>query len=322
MTDLSYNLSMVKQRLEILYQIVEELERQGGGGGGQGGTDDYTELTNKPRINDITLVGNKSLTDLGIASAADLNSKADKSTTYTKTQVDTALAAKANAATTYTKTETQSYVQGEITGAITGLDVSSKGASDGSKYIGLVGQTDGKLTATAFTPALTIMANISKPPTTDAVNSAINNAKAAANSYTDTQVATKASVNDIYGMGSNTYIPDAADLNTYTQAGVYVRQFSSGLADFSNLPMDGTTYPYQPFKLIVEYINSPNNIVQTLVPTYSNCGFFKRIRIFGANGTWQTWQWFGGTAVQPTAGLQSLRPDASLTVEPNGEVDA
>jgi len=96
-------------------------------------------LSNKPRINDITLVGNKSLTDLGIASAAALNDKADKSTTYTKTQVDSALNYKADKATTYTKSETNSYVQGEIIGAITDLDVSSKGASDGSKYIGLVG---------------------------------------------------------------------------------------------------------------------------------------------------------------------------------------
>lgn len=298
MADNALLISQIRQRLEILYQMVEELE-EGGGGGGQGGTDDYTQLTNKPQINGFTLLGNKTGSDLGLASAAALEDKADKATTYTKTETN-----------------------GEITGAIMDLDVASEGASDGSKYIGLVGQADGLLTATAFTPALTIMANVNKPPTTDAVNSAINNAKAAANSYTDTQVATKASVNDVFGTGSNTYIPDAADLNTYTQAGVYVRQFSSGLANFSNLPMDGTTYPYQPFKLIVEYINSPNNIVQTLIPTYNNCGFFKRCRIFGASGTWQTWQWFGGEAVQPTAGLQSLRPDANLTVEPNGEVDA
>jgi len=34
--------------------------------GGSGGTDDYTELTNKPSINNVTLNGNKSLNDLGI----------------------------------------------------------------------------------------------------------------------------------------------------------------------------------------------------------------------------------------------------------------
>lgn len=267
-------------------------------------------------INDIILVGNKSLSDLGIASAAALDDKADKSTTYTKTQVDTALAAKANTATTYTKTETNSA----ITNAVNALDKTSVGGS--TQYLTTISQTNGLINATAANPDATPTANSDKLVKSKGIKAAIDAAKAAADSYTDSQVATKPSINDIFGTGSNTYIPDEADLNTYTQAGVYVRQFSSGLANFQNLPMDGTTYPYQPFKLVVEYINSPNNIVQTLIPTYSNCGFFKRCRIFGASGTWQTWQWFGGEAVQPTAGLQSLRPDASLTVEPNGEVDA
>ena len=35
-------------------------------GGGSGGTSDYTDLTNKPSINNVTLSGNKSLNDLGI----------------------------------------------------------------------------------------------------------------------------------------------------------------------------------------------------------------------------------------------------------------
>ena len=36
------------------------------GGGGEGGTTDYSELTNKPSINGVTLSGSKSLNDLGI----------------------------------------------------------------------------------------------------------------------------------------------------------------------------------------------------------------------------------------------------------------
>lgn len=35
-------------------------------GGGGGGSSDYTDLTNKPQINGVTLTGNKSLSDLGI----------------------------------------------------------------------------------------------------------------------------------------------------------------------------------------------------------------------------------------------------------------
>lgn len=48
--------------------------------GGGGGTSDYSDLTNKPQINSVTLSGNKSLSDLGIASATDLAAK------YTKPQ--------------------------------------------------------------------------------------------------------------------------------------------------------------------------------------------------------------------------------------------
>lgn len=47
---------------------------------GGGGTDDYEELDNKPSINNVTLVGNKTLSDLGAASASDLSAK------YTKPQ--------------------------------------------------------------------------------------------------------------------------------------------------------------------------------------------------------------------------------------------
>lgn len=122
------------------------------------------------------------------------------------------------------------------------------------------------------------------------------------NAYTKTETNTaianavsgKITIGDVFGVGSNPYIPDNSDMNTYTAAGVYIRQFSSGLSDFLNLPMDGTAYTYQPFKLIVEYLNSPNNILQTIIPTYSNCGFFKRCRIFGASGTWQVWKYFEG----------------------------
>ena len=42
------------------------------GGGGGGGTSDYNDLTNKPSIASVTLSGNKTLADLGIAASADL----------------------------------------------------------------------------------------------------------------------------------------------------------------------------------------------------------------------------------------------------------
>lgn len=130
-------ISQIRQRLEILYQMVDELETSGGGGGG--GTTNYNELTNKPRINNVTLSGNRSLDDIGVSQAisdalipvqtaisgkvdkvagkglstndftntdkanlstalSKANAAAPQSTTYTKTEVNTALAAKLNIA--------------------------------------------------------------------------------------------------------------------------------------------------------------------------------------------------------------------------------
>lgn len=41
----------------------------GGGGGGGGGTSDYNDLLNKPQINGVTLVGNKTLAQIGAIAA-------------------------------------------------------------------------------------------------------------------------------------------------------------------------------------------------------------------------------------------------------------
>lgn len=71
-------LSQIRQRLEILYQMVDELEAGGGGGGG--GTTNYNNLTNKPSIEGIQLVGNKAASDLGLATTSELNGKVDKVT--------------------------------------------------------------------------------------------------------------------------------------------------------------------------------------------------------------------------------------------------
>lgn len=49
--------------------------------GGGGGTSDYTDLTNKPSINNVTLTGNKSLSDLGAASESAVAAKYTKPST-------------------------------------------------------------------------------------------------------------------------------------------------------------------------------------------------------------------------------------------------
>lgn len=48
-----------------------------GSGGGTGGVSTYAELPDKPQINSIELSGNKSLAELNIASASDLQDLSD-----------------------------------------------------------------------------------------------------------------------------------------------------------------------------------------------------------------------------------------------------
>jgi len=47
----------------------------GGGGGGGGGTTDFNDLSNKPKVNNTTLVGNKTSSDLGLQPAINASNK-------------------------------------------------------------------------------------------------------------------------------------------------------------------------------------------------------------------------------------------------------
>ena len=51
--------------IDKLNLIASRVKPTGGGGGGTG-TDDYTDLENKPSIENVTLVGNKTASDLGL----------------------------------------------------------------------------------------------------------------------------------------------------------------------------------------------------------------------------------------------------------------
>lgn len=59
------NLDWILRQLKDLLRRVKHLEESGGGGGG-GGTDDYNDLSNKPSINGVTLIGNKTTSQIGI----------------------------------------------------------------------------------------------------------------------------------------------------------------------------------------------------------------------------------------------------------------
>lgn len=65
--------------------------------GGGGGTSDYTDLTNKPSINSITLSDNKSLSDLGIEPEAFVVKVTESNGTYSADKTATQIIAAANA---------------------------------------------------------------------------------------------------------------------------------------------------------------------------------------------------------------------------------
>lgn len=57
------NLDWILRQLKDLLRRVKILEQSGGGGGG-GGTSDYNDLSNKPSINGVPLIGNKTMIQL------------------------------------------------------------------------------------------------------------------------------------------------------------------------------------------------------------------------------------------------------------------
>ena len=81
-------ISQIRQRLEILYQMVDELETSGGGGGGQGGVTDYNDLTSKPKIGGVTLQGDKTAASLGLATSTALNTLSTTVNTLSGTVAD------------------------------------------------------------------------------------------------------------------------------------------------------------------------------------------------------------------------------------------
>lgn len=272
MTDFNLILSQVRQRLEILYQIVNDLEASGGGGGG-GGTSDYSDLTNKPKINSVTLSGNKSSSDLGLASADALAAKANaadvyaKSETYNKTEV-------------YTKAETVA----EIGGAITDLDVPAIGGS--TKYVKSVGQADGLVTAET--------GNIDASPTSSSTNLVQSGGVYSA-------LADKLVMSDVWGLSTNNISATAEakvnlDDETYWAPGLYRVQSGTVAANVINGPITDAGYV-----LVVRRLQNwaqtqyaDNRYVRQEAYTSSKPEEFYVRHRRGGTG-WTSWYKFSGT---------------------------
>lgn len=66
---------LTPEGLKEVVDVWDSTPHDSGGGGGGGGTTDYNALMHKPQIAGTTLEGNKTLTQLGIASAASVAGK-------------------------------------------------------------------------------------------------------------------------------------------------------------------------------------------------------------------------------------------------------
>lgn len=96
------------QRVELLAKEIEALEQSGGGGGGGGDLSAY-----------LTKAEASSTYETQSAATASLSQKADKSTTYTKTEVDRAITTEVNAmgATKVDKVEGKGLSENDFTDA-------------------------------------------------------------------------------------------------------------------------------------------------------------------------------------------------------------
>lgn len=159
-----------------------------GGGGGGGGTTDYAALSNKPKINNVELSGNKSLDELNIAAKdtteQSLTSKADKENTYTKQQVEELIA------TEGLKKADKNYVDNALETKANITDVYDRTTIDSK--IDSVNED--------VNTQLTLKANVTDVYNKQETNELINEKATgkADQTYVDTQLALKADKEDTY----------------------------------------------------------------------------------------------------------------------------
>lgn len=146
--------------------------------GGGGGTSDYSDLSNKPSIENVTLSGNKSASDLGLAKLTDLadfiTKTVDdlvnyytKSQSYSKTEVDAIVTAIKNSRFEVVATLPTSDIKTNVIYLVPKADAESGDVKD--EYINLDGTTAGweKIGSTEV--------DLSGYVTTTALNTALTN---------------------------------------------------------------------------------------------------------------------------------------------------
>ena len=120
------------------------------------------------------------------------------------------------------------------TTAVGALDVSEVGGT--GKYISAIKEENGIIVPTA--------ANLASAP-------ASGGTAAISSGAVYTALSGKIGIADAFGLGNNTEIPNDANLNGYTTAGIFIRSSAPNPSTMLNTPFGGD-YQAKAFKLIVE----------------------------------------------------------------------
>lgn len=263
---------------------------------GPGGTTDYDDLSNKPRINNVVLTGNKDSDDLGLASISDLAAKANASDVYTKTQTDDAIddALDDALANVYTKTQTDNAIDNAIDDALSDIDTLVENTVDGAiteldvpttsvtgHYIKSISQTDGLISAVAERLATAPVPASTLPITSDAVYTALSG-KVDNSTYAATQIRYEDSgqinLKDLTWTqtsgSSGVWIADAYDVEDID---VIVSVIVTGFGQFrpSDFDMFFTYIPSSVTGMHRVRVVADTNVAQAVVNPYVN------LRIFG-----------------------------------------
>jgi hypothetical protein len=130
----------MKNDIDVLTLSLAEKYTDEHGGGGGGGTSDYEELSHLPKINGVTLKGNKSPADLSLATASDISDIKDGTNIDSFGDVETALNGKADTSDIPTKVSDLTNDSGFATTSAVEIGLAAKQDSlviDNDGYINL-----------------------------------------------------------------------------------------------------------------------------------------------------------------------------------------
>ncbi len=240
---------------------------------------------------------------------------------YTKAEVDALIQ------------DTKDYADGEILGAINDLDVPAVGGS--TRYIYSISQADGKISASAYTSDSAPTTGSTKLVQSGGVKTYVDDAKTAANTYTDTAVANKIGLADVFGQGTRIQGTEDvhANLDDYYTAGNYYILTAGDAGNTDNKPNDPdfNVAGVRSRVLVFQFSGTTNTdarCFQIYIPartsssTGTGCLYIRYRYISSGAGYWTGWFRLDGTLLSSNL-LQSISPQVMSvnSVNPINEVD-